>query len=95
MELEDRLDFLEAAYRSLQAEHIALAGVCMSTLPLISLSTADIQRTLLQAYDGTNKYMDNRGMDEEMQQAARARIEAFSSEILAAVHIRHQAQKDA
>ena len=94
MELEDRLDFLEAAYRSLHAEHIALAEVCMSMLPLISLSTADIQRTLLQAYDGMNKYMDNRGLDEEMQQAARARIDAFSAAILAAVHIRHQVQKN-
>lgn len=88
MDIEERMELLEEAYRAMLAEHIAITHICMGMLPLISISTGDIQRSLLHAYDGMNKYMDSHGMDEAMQQAAREKIDACSATVLEVAHIR-------
>jgi hypothetical protein len=88
MEIEERMDLIEEAYRALLAKHLALSHVCAGMLPLISISTGDIQRSLLHAYDGLNSNMDKLGMDEHMQQSAREVIDAFSKTILEVAHTR-------
>lgn len=91
MELLERIDRLEAAHRSLAAEHTALWSVMQTMASVIMTAPeAEVRRALLIAYDIASSAMTERGYDSEYQAQVRAAIDRFSGPILVGYTSRRQ-----
>ena len=83
MTIEERLNQLEDAHRTLAAQHTALLETCKYVLPLISADPAILRTTLLALYDRSNQHMSDAGHDEEFQIVVREWLDVLSAAILA------------
>lgn len=84
MSIEERLNKLEDAHRSLAAQSDALIAIVRVMLPLIPANPAMVRRVLTGAYDITGEHMDKHCMDDEYQCDVRHWIDVFSGAILTA-----------
>jgi len=78
--LEERLEQLVDAHRTLAARHEGLMMSCRSLLPLIQIDQSTKQRLMTGAYDALTMHMDAANFDDEFQKCARTAIdEVFST----------------
>jgi hypothetical protein len=74
----DRMTQLEDAHRALAAQHTALMEFVRAILPLIPLPAEQLQKALVQVYDGSNAHMDAAVMDVGYQAEVRKWLDVLS-----------------